>query len=113
MAATIEQPVSASFSESKNIVTTFLTWSKEQEPHRILWVGVALATHGCIITPLTIMALLMLSTGDVPMISFTMVMLSMVMVLVTNLAALPTKITIPVYVLSFITDMVILAAFFA
>jgi hypothetical protein len=108
MATTITQPISTGYTTRKNMLTSFLDWSKAQEYNRLLWVGIGLATHGCIITPLTIMALLFFSNGEVPMVSFTVVVLSMVMVLITNLAALPTKITIPVYALSILADVVVL-----
>ena len=112
MATTITQQISTGYTTRKNTLSSFLDWSKAQEYNRLLWVGIGLATHGCIITPLTIMALLFFTNGEVPMVSFTVVIMAMVMVLITNLAALPTKITIPVYALSIVADLVVLATLF-
>lgn len=80
-------------------------WCEGQQQNRLLWLGLALAVHGCILTPLTVMAVLLSGAG------FGLFMASMVamgMALVTNLAAMPTKITIPVFALSILIDIVIL-----
>lgn len=91
------------------VFTNFMAYCKSQEYYRILWIGICLVVHGCILTPLTVITI-MFSGPTVPVIAYGLAMLSMVMVLVTNLAALPTKITIPVFVLSILADLVIVAA---
>jgi len=92
--------------ESKKVISRqFLDWCKAQEKDRMLWLAIIVSSHGCIITPLTALVvafsvnsilLWILATG------------AMGMALVTNLAALPTKITIPVFVLSLVIDIVII-----
>lgn len=99
---------SASVSRT-SFITRFLNWCEAQEYNRVFWVGLTLVTHGCIITPLTAI-MVMFSGNEVAIIPYGLTMLSMVMVLVTNLAALPTKYTIPVYVLSILADIAIIAA---
>lgn len=70
-----------------------------------MWLGVALSAHGCIITPLTIMAVLLAGTN---MFFFILAIVAMGATLVTNLAALPTKITLPVFFLSILIDLAII-----
>ena len=79
-----------------------MNYCKGQEHNRLMWVGIALAAHGCILTPMTIM--ITLFTGA----NFGLFMTGMVamgIALVTNLAAMPTRITIPAFVLSIIIDL--------
>jgi hypothetical protein len=102
----------ASISGSYSNVTTktsiyrkFITWTEEQENNRLLWLGIALSAHGCIITPLTVMAVLMAGTN---MFLFILAIVAMGASLVTNLAALPTKVTIPVFILTTLIDIAII-----
>ena len=81
-----------------------MNWCENQNENRILWIGIALAAHGCIITPLTVMAVLLAGTN---LILFMLAIVAMGMSLVTNLAALPTRITIPVFFLSILIDVII------
>ena len=71
----------------------------------MLWLGIALSAHGCIITPLTIMAVLLAGTN---LFLFILALAAMGATLVTNLAAMPTKVTLPVFVLSMIVDVAII-----
>ncbi|MFL5739131.1 MAG: hypothetical protein ACJ75B_02860 [Flavisolibacter sp.] len=82
----------------------FLLWTNSQQKNRLLWLGVILSAHGCILTPLTAMAILLAGTNLTLLILATV---AMGMALVTNLAALPTKITLPVFFLSILIDIVI------
>jgi hypothetical protein len=88
-------------------LTKFLNWSRNQEENRIMWVGVALVLHGCVLTPLTVMAVAF--TG-MNMILFMAAIIAMGMALVTNLAAMPTRITVPVFFLSVVIDLAIVIA---
>ena len=84
-----------------------MTWCTNQQENRLLWLGIALTGHGCIITPLTIMAVLLAGTN---LFLFILALVAMGLSLVTNLAALPTRITIPVFVLSILIDLVVIAS---
>ena len=64
-----------------------------------------LAVHGCALTPVTVMATLFAGPN---FILFMTAMVAMGIALVTNLAAMPTKITIPAFALSILIDVVIL-----
>jgi hypothetical protein len=88
-------------------LTRFLNWSKNQSENRILWVGIALVMHGCVITPLTVMAVAF--TG-MSLVLFMAAIIAMGMALVTNLAAMPTKVTVPVFFLSVLIDVLIVIA---
>lgn len=109
MATTTFHPAMAAGYSEKNTKTSilkrFLNWCEAQQPNRLLWLGVALSAHGCIITPLTVMAVLLAGTN---MYLFIIAIVSMGASLVTNLAALPTKITIPVFILSTLVDIAII-----
>ena len=71
----------------------------------MLWLGIALSAHGCIITPLTIMAVLLAGTN---LFLFILALVAMGATLVTNLAVMSTKVTLPVFVLSMIVDVAII-----
>ena len=110
---TFSQTITSSYIETQfqpSFFAKFINWCNDQNQNRLLWIGVILAAHGCVLTPLTAMAVLF--TG----LNFPLVMLAiiaMAMVLVTNLAALPTKYTIPVFALSILIDLgIILSVLF-
>jgi len=92
------------------LVTKFMDWCKGQDENRFMWIGIVLAGHGCILTPLTVMAVLLAGTN---MFLFMLCIIAMGMALVTNLAAMPTKITIPVFLLSVLIDIAVLISCFA
>ncbi|MER3470430.1 MAG: hypothetical protein C4330_03635 [Chitinophagaceae bacterium] len=94
------------FEAKSNIITRFFTWAKNQESNRLLWLGVILAGHGCVLTPITVMAILLAGKN---FILFVLALVAMGMCLVTNLAAMPTKVTIPVFVLSILIDIAIIS----
>lgn len=85
--------------------TSFIRWCQAQQENRLLWMGVALGIHGCFLTPLTMMVVLLNGHGPA---MFSLVILSMGGTLVPNLAALPTRITIPVFIFSVILDLILL-----
>jgi hypothetical protein len=89
---------------SSSLWTRFINWCHGQEESRLLWLGVALTGHGCILTPLTVIAVLLAGTN---LFLFVLALIAMGMSLVTNLAAMPTKITIPVFFLSILIDIAI------
>lgn len=92
-----------------NPVSTFLTWCQQQEKNRLMWVGSIIALHGCVITPLTLMAIMLNGNS---FILWPFALASIVMCLISNLAAMPLKVVIPVFAFSLLVDLgVILAAF--
>jgi hypothetical protein len=110
MSTVINQPFSHPISvknEGVGLFSKFLNWCESQEENRLLWTGLGLGGHGCVITPLTFLAVG--AAGANPFLML-ITMLSMVAVLIVNLAALPAKITIPVFLLTIIIDLMIVAA---
>ena len=90
-----------------SMATRFINWCQGQQENRILWIGLALCVHGCILAPLAIY-LVAMSGNSLALFMTTMV--SMCAALVVNLAAMPTKITIPVFFVTLIVDLGIVAA---
>jgi len=93
--------------EDARIAGRFLNWCEAQEESRLLWTGLGLVGHGCVITPLTFLTVAASGANTLLML---ITMLSMVAVLIVNLAALPTRITIPVILLTIVVDLLIVAA---
>lgn len=89
-----------------SFLARFFQWAEQQNEQRFVWLGVILLAHASLLTPFTAMAVMTTSH------SFSLVMASlcaMGLALVTNLAALPTKITIPAFVLSILVDITVVA----
>lgn len=110
---TLNPSLSSTYTEKASqhgLFTRFMNWCKGQDENRFMWVGIALAGHGCILTPLTVMAVLLAGTN---MFLFMLCIISMGMALVTNLAAMPTRITIPVFALSVLINIAVLISCFA
>lgn len=82
----------------------FFSWCKGQEKNRLLWLALIITAHGCIITPVTL-GVIMLSGNN--FIFWPWAIASMGISLIVNLAALPVKITIPVFAISLLIDLAI------
>lgn len=96
--------------QEKSLWTRFIEFCESEEEKRHFgWVGIALGGHGCVITPLTLFAIIL--TGNL----FALWMIaafSMAAVVIVNLAGISTKYTIPVLLFSVLIDTgVIVAAF--
>lgn len=108
MSTTLPQSFTTSYTEQQSktsVLKKFMNWCEGQQKNRLLWLGVSLTAHGCILTPITIMAVLLAGSN---LVLFVLALVAMGVSLVTNLAALPTKITIPVFVFSIVLDIVII-----
>jgi hypothetical protein len=92
---------------SPSLVSSFTTWCTLQEPNRFVWLGVSLTVHGCFLTPLALYVIMMAGLNFV---LFGMAIAAMGMVVVSQLAALPTKYTIPVFLLSLLIDAAVIIA---
>ncbi len=85
----------------------FIEWSETQEKYRFGWLAASFTIHGCILTIFTMFAIIL--SGN-HFIFWPFVIAAMGMSVVTNLAAMPTKVTIPVFFLSVLIDLLIIAA---
>jgi hypothetical protein len=107
---TLQHPQSYSFRTSQkslNPFSLFFNWCKSQEPYRFGWLAVIITGHGCVITPFTLLSIMF--SGNSP-VYWAFAIAAMTMTVVSNLAAMPTKITIPVFFLSLIIDATIIIA---
>jgi hypothetical protein len=87
----------------------FISWADGQEENRFGWTAIAITSHGCVLTILTAMVILM--SGN-HFIFWPFAIGAMAMCVVVNLAAMPTKITIPVFFFSILIDLAIIAICF-
>lgn len=88
-----------------SVISHFLLWCESQEKYRFGWLASIIASHGCLITPATLF--FVMKSGNSPIL-WAFAIAAMAMSLITNLAALPTKITIPVFFLSILIDVVVI-----
>ena len=93
--------------EKLSLIQRFRSYCASQEKNRLMWLGIALAAHGCVLTPVTLMAVLMAGSN---FILFIAALVAMGVSLVTHLAAMSTKVTIPVFVFSVLMDVAIIIA---
>ena len=110
MQTTLNQTINTTYTDvvfQPSLWTKFISWCAAQDRNRLLWLGIILTVHGCALTPITVMASLLAGPN---LVLFMTAMVAMGIALVTNLAAMPTKVTIPAFVLSVLMDIAILSA---
>ena len=83
----------------------FINWCDRQEKYRLGWLAAALTLHGCVLTIITMFAVILAGNH---FIFWPFIIGAMGITLITNLAAMPTKITIPVFFFSVLVDLVII-----
>jgi len=83
----------------------FIDWCDGQERNRLGWLAIALGLHGCVLTIFTMFAVVLAGNH---FIFWPFVIGAMGITLITNLAAMPTKITIPVFFFSVLIDLTII-----
>jgi len=108
MQTTLQHSIQVSIT-NKSIKTTvftqFINWCETQEKNRFLWLAAALVSHGCALTPITLFAVIL--SGNL-LAFWILAIVAMMSALVTNLAAMPTKYTIPAFLFSVLLDLVII-----
>jgi hypothetical protein len=93
----------------REIWKKFITWVDNQEETRFGWTAFSIIGHGCVFTVITVA--IILATGN-NFIFWPFAIAAMAACLIVNLAALPTKITIPVLFFSILLDLEIIALCF-
>jgi len=83
----------------------FITWCDGQEKYRLGWLATSLSLHGCVLTILAMFAVVLAGNH---FIFWPFIIGAMGITLIVNLAAMPTKITIPVFFFSVLVDLVII-----
>jgi hypothetical protein len=109
MEATIQHVISNSNANEvikTSIFNKFFQWCAAQEKNRFGWLAAALSIHGCALTPITLFAIVLAGNN---FIFWILALIAMGASLVTNLAALPTKITIPTFLSSVLIDLSLIA----
>jgi hypothetical protein len=97
MNTTIKQTISnvhTQYVTRPSIISQFMNWCSNQDKNRYGWLGAAVTSHGCIITPLTMFAIILSGNN----------------IIFWFLAALPTKITIPIFLFSIMMDVAVISA---
>jgi hypothetical protein len=89
----------------KNIIHRFIGWCDTQEPRRLMWTGIILPAQACIFAPLTFIVAMF---AGIHFALFIPVIAVLVITFISNLAALPTKITIPVFISGILIDITIM-----
>ena len=108
METTIKHAYSAASSRTStkpSLWSKFINWADKQEENRFGWTAFAIAGHGCVFTIFTVAIVLL--TGN-NFIFWPFAIGAMTTCLIVNLAALPTKITIPVLFFSLLLDLTII-----
>jgi hypothetical protein len=109
MQTILQHPVSATYTRTQNktsVFRRFFSWCQAEEKNRFGWLALILAVHGCALTPLTIFAIVM--SGNNIFLWVTAIA-AMGLSLVTNLSAMPTRITIPAFFISVLIDAAVLS----
>jgi hypothetical protein len=83
----------------------FITWCNGQEKYRFGWLGGIMAAQCCALTPITLFAIVLFGANFA---LFMAALIAIALPVVTNLAAMPTRITIPVFFLSIVMDLAII-----
>ncbi|HXB43816.1 MAG TPA: hypothetical protein VNV85_07155 [Puia sp.] len=96
--------------EKRSTFARFIQWAtQEDQEHHIAWVGGSITVMTAIAFPLTMAAILM--NGEI----FGLIivaMVSLVLVVTTNLAAMPTRYTIPFFFMGILIDLGVIVASF-
>lgn len=91
--------------QKHSLAKRFIRWCAAQEKNRLGWLAAMLTLHGCVLAPVTVAFLFL---GGNQIIFWAFVIAAMAMTLVSNLAAMPTKITIPIFFLSLLIDFAVI-----
>ncbi len=108
MRTTIQHSYSHTYEASASKVSAwkkFITWCDGQEEYRLGWLAAAITLHGCVLTIITLFAVMLAGNH---FIFWPFVIGAMGLTLVVNLAAMPTKITIPVFFFSVLIDLAVI-----
>jgi hypothetical protein len=87
----------------------FLAYSATQQANRFGWLALAFTLQGCVMAPVTICAIVFNGNSIVLWMTCT---LSFAITEVTNLAAMPTRVTIPILFGGIVLDLLVIAASF-
>jgi len=96
--------------EKKSLAVRFIQWATNQDAeHHVAWVGISITLMAAIFFPLTMAVILLNGAGFGLIIA---AMTSLALVTIVNLAAIPTRYTIPLFLLGILIDVAAIAASF-
>ena len=81
-------------SSAVSLYRRFINWCAAQEENRFMWLAGSLVLYGCVLSPITVFAVFLAGNS---MLLWALTIGSMAVVLISHLAALPTRITIPIF----------------
>ena len=90
--------------KNHSVIKSFMKWAEEQDEYRFGWLGVIVAGNGCFITPATVYVVLYSGNN---LFLFMAALAVFAISFVANLAAMPTRITIPVFFAGLLVDIII------
>jgi hypothetical protein len=99
------KPVYLPVERKRSVVNKFFSWCNGQEQYRFGWLAAILTTHGCFLAPLTLFTIFI---GGNNFVFWALTIGAFAIALVSNLAAMPTRITIPVFFFSVLIDLAII-----
>jgi hypothetical protein len=105
---TLQHPISNVYTptaRNKSLAAKFMDWCRNQEPNRYGWLAVILFVHGCILAPIAMMAIFL---NGVNIVLIAAVIVAMTAALISNLAAMPTRITLPIFFFGVLIDLVVI-----
>jgi hypothetical protein len=91
--------------KNESFIKRFMEWAEHQDKYRFGWLGIIVAGNGCFITPATVFVVLY--TGN-NLFLFMAALTVFAISFVANLAAMPTKITIPIFCVGLLADILII-----
>jgi hypothetical protein len=97
--------------KKRTVLNRFFSWAaNEDAAHHVAWVGISVTLTSAVFFPMTMTAILLNGANFSLIIG---AMTTLALVVVVNLAAMPTKYTIPLFFLCALSDLgIILASFF-
>lgn len=93
----------------ETVFARFLSWAKEEERNRIAWLGISITIMTAIFFPITMVSILLHGAAFKLIIG---AMFSLILVVVPNLAALPTRYTIPAFFTGILIDIFLIVISF-
>lgn len=93
--------------KKQSFLSQFINWCNGQEKYRFGWLAISLTLHGCVLAPITVLSI---ALGGNNFVLWGVAIGAIAMPLVVNLAAMPTKVTIPVFFFSVLLDLVVIVS---
>jgi len=105
---TLQQTYSPAYSvieKKQSLLSQFISWCDGQEKYRFGWLAAIITIHGCVLAPITVLTIALAGNNFV---FWGITIGAFAIALVSNLAAMPTKVTIPIFFLSIVLDIVVI-----